>query len=105
MKVMTDVRDRVSILERGLRETFGSRLQSLVTYGLRAAAQSAARDQHGTHVEPPRMQTLVIVETLTGADLTACAAHVGRWHDAGLATPLLLAANEFGRSLDAFPLE
>ena len=27
------------------------------------------------------------------------------WHDAGLATPLLLAAHEFGRSLDAFPLE
>ena len=28
-----------------------------------------------------------------------------RWHDMGLATPLLIAADEFGRSLDAFPLE
>ena len=51
------------------------------------------------------MQTLAMVETLTGADLRACAASVERWHDAGLATPLLLAANEFERSLDAFPLE
>jgi hypothetical protein len=30
---------------------------------------------------------------------------VTRWHDAGADTPLLLAADEFGRSLDAFPLE
>jgi hypothetical protein len=106
MKVMTDVRDRVSILERGLREIFGSRLESLVTYGLEsAAAPSATGGHHDAHAEPPRLQTLVIVETLTGADLTACAARMGRWHDAGLATPLLLAANEFGRSLDAFPLE
>jgi hypothetical protein len=27
------------------------------------------------------------------------------WHDGGLATPLVLAAQEFGRSLDAFPFE
>ena len=27
------------------------------------------------------------------------------WHDAGAATPFLLAAHEFARSLDAFPLE
>src|SRR5262249_19209126 len=30
---------------------------------------------------------------------------VDAWHDAGLATPLLLAAREFAQSLDAFPLE
>ena len=105
MNLMTDVRDRVSILERGLREIFGSRLQSLVAYGLQAAAPSGAHEQQGAHVEPPHTQTLAIVETLTGDDLAACAAGVERWHDAGLATPLLLAAHEFERSLDAFPLE
>ena len=30
---------------------------------------------------------------------------LGAWHDAGLATPLLIAADEFARSLDAFPFE
>src|SRR5205807_2291386 len=29
----------------------------------------------------------------------------GAWHDRGLATPLLVAAHEFDRSLDAFPIE
>jgi hypothetical protein len=102
---MTDVRERVSILEAGLREIFGSRLQSLVAYGLHAAAPASGSVPHGAHVEPARTQTLAIVETLTGADLTACAGRAERWHDAGLATPLLLGANEFGRSLDVFPLE
>ena len=105
MNLMTDVRDRVSILERELREIFGSRLQSLVAYGLQTASPSGPRGQHGAHIEPPRTQTLAIVETLTGGDLTACSARVERWHDAGLATPFLLAANEFDRSLDTFPLE
>ena len=35
----------------------------------------------------------------------ACAGTVASWHDAGLATPLLLAAHEFERSLEAFPFE
>jgi hypothetical protein len=40
-RAVTDVRERVSILEAGLREIFGSRLQSLVAYGLHAAAPSS----------------------------------------------------------------
>ena len=43
--------------------------------------------------------------SLREPDLRACAEHVGAWHAAGLATPLLLASGEFERSLDAFPLE
>src|SRR5439155_16909943 len=38
-------------------------------------------------------------------DLRACAGRVKGWHDAGLATPLVLAGHEFDRSLDVFPLE
>src|SRR5204863_6766614 len=30
---------------------------------------------------------------------------VARWHDSGLATPLIVASHEFERSLDVFPLE
>ncbi len=105
MNVMSEVRDRVSMLGRGLREIFGSRLQSLIAYGLQAAAPSGAPGQHGAHVEVPRTETLAIVETLTGVDLAACAASAARWPGAGLATPLQHAANVVGRSLDAFPLE
>jgi hypothetical protein len=46
-----------------------------------------------------------VVDGLSADDLRACAARAGAWHDRGLATPLLLEAGEFARSLDAFPLE
>jgi hypothetical protein len=98
-------------LEQDLRTIFGPRLQSLVTYGERTrAVRHSHDDQHRSRkkksaVDLPGVQTLAIVETLTGKDLRACAGRVAAWRDAGLATPLILAANEFERSLDAFPLE
>jgi hypothetical protein len=97
-------------LDRDLRGIFGSRFLTLVVYGERTrAARHAHGDEHGRgtafQADVQATQTLAIVETLTGEDLRACAGHVGAWHDAGLATPLLLAAHEFNRSLDAFPLE
>jgi hypothetical protein len=48
---------------------------------------------------------MAIVAALRAPDLKACADAAPKWHDAGLATPLLLTAGEFERSLDAFPLE
>ncbi len=86
-----NIPDAVSALERDLRDIFGPRLQSLVAY----------RAARGSDPAP----TLAVVDALTADDLRACAERVAAWHDAGLATPLLLAAQEFGRSLDAFPLE
>ncbi len=83
--------DAVQVLERDLRDIFGPRLQSLVAY----------RATGGNDTAP----TLAVVDVLTADDLRACAERVAAWHDAGLATPLLLGAQEFGRSLDAFPLE
>ncbi len=82
--------ESVGTLERDLREVFDARLQSLVVY--RAAGESG-------------VPTLAVVADLTADDLRACADRAAGWHDAGLATPLLLAAGEFGRSLDAFPFE
>src|SRR5262249_31693782 len=98
-------RDHVATLERELRGIFGSRLQSLVVYGeqLRSGLRHTPHDRHG-HGHAP-VQTMAVVETLTAEDLRACAGRVAAWHDAGLATPLVLAAHEFERSLDAFPLE
>jgi hypothetical protein len=89
--ISMNIPDGVSTLERDLRGIFGPRLQSLVAY----------RAARGSDPAP----TLAVVDALTADDLRACAERVAAWHDAGLATPLLLAAQEFGRSLDAFPLE
>jgi hypothetical protein len=86
------ITDAVRTLDRDLHELFGSRLQSVVAY-------------QGSNSEHAGLATLAVVERLTVADLDACAARAAGWHDAGLETPLVLAGHEFGRSLDAFPLE
>src|SRR6185295_2257005 len=98
--------DAVLTLERDLRGIFGSRLQSLVIYGQRARAGQGVGhgDGHHGHDAPPTT-TLAVVESMTHDDLRTAAGRVAAWHDAGLATPLLIAAREFERSLDAFPLE
>jgi hypothetical protein len=96
------ISDAVQTLDRELRDVFGARLQSLVVYGAHAEAH-ATHDAHGHASAPTR--TLAVVETLTREDLAACASRAGAWHDCGLATPLLFAAREFDRSLDAFPFE
>ena len=99
--VMT-IPDEVRALDRDLRDVFGSRLTSLVMYGAHDTA-------HTSHNGPPHstaaIHTLAVVDTITRDDLKACAARVSAWHDGGLATPLVLAAHEFNRSLDVFPLE
>ena len=95
------ISDAVQTLERELREVFGSRLQSLVLYGKRAQPAHDAHAGHGAALT----RTLAVVDSMTPDDLRACAGRVEAWQDAGLATPLLFAAHEFERSLDAFPLE
>jgi hypothetical protein len=82
----------VHSLERDLRGVFGDRLRSLVLY-----------DLHAPETAPTR--TMAVVDELGEPELHACAAHVKAWHDKGLATPLLVVAAEFDRSLDVFPLE
>jgi hypothetical protein len=82
----------VRTLERELRGVFGTRLQSLVMYG--------SRDRHAGGT-----RTMALVESLTEQDLRGCASRLGAWHGAGLATPLIVPAAEFDRSLDVFPLE
>jgi hypothetical protein len=110
----------VTALDRDLRSIFGDRLRSLVMYGLRAQAGADSgdpgdpRNQHhdsqggrASQHQPDRpvTHTLAVVDTLSIDDLRACTARVDAWHAGGLATPLVLAVQEFGRSLDAFPFE
>lgn len=88
-----ELSEAVRTLDRDLRALFGTRFRSLVAYGDASGATPAATP------------TLAVVDGLTPDDLRACADRVATWHEAGLATPLLLRAQEFGRSLDAFPYE
>lgn len=100
--------DAVQTLERELRSVFGGRLQSLVVYGERADRAHHGSGKHGAHGDGhggPPTRTLAIVESLTSDDLRACAGRVEGWHEAALATPLLIASHEFEQSLDAFPFE
>jgi hypothetical protein len=105
--------EAVRALERDLRGIFGARLQSLSIYGTPRHAQGEG-DAHRAHAhaspaahghDHPPTTTLAVVESMTHDDLRGCARRIEAWHDAGLATPLLIAAREFERSLDAFPLE
>ena len=87
------ITDAVRTLARDLQAVFGDRLRSVVAYG----------DAGGSDRAPT--PTLAVVDGLTADDLRACAGLITAWHDAGLATPLVLGAQEFGRSLDVFPYE
>jgi hypothetical protein len=84
--------DAVHELDRDLRAIFDARLQSFVVHGA-----------SGHAVTP--VASVVVVDALTVPHLRACAARVDAWHQRGLATPLILTADEFARSLDAFPFE
>lgn len=98
----------VRTLDTELREVFGSRVQSLVVYGLhtREAERHRAAVEHGEgHHGGTPVHTLAVVDSVGTDDLRACAARMSQWRDAGLATPLLLASDEFARSLDVFPFE
>jgi hypothetical protein len=100
---MADASNALKTLESDLRVIFGSRLQSLVHYGVRAHKAVHAHT-HGHH-EPVLVHALAVVEALTPDDLGACTKRITRWHDEGLATPLILPAAELARSLDVFPFE
>ena len=85
-------RDAVEYLDRELRAIFERRLHAFVVYG-----QAHAGDAPVT--------TLAVVDAVSEADLRRCADRVLAWRGRGLATPLFLDADEFARSLDAFPFE
>jgi hypothetical protein len=84
--------DALLSLDADLRGVFGGRLRSFLTYG-------------AGHTHDGLAATLAIVDTVSAPDLRACAARVAGWRARGLATPLVLEADEFERSLDAFPFE
>jgi hypothetical protein len=104
---MPEIPAAVRTLDTELREVFGSRVQSVVVYGIHtreARNHHAGADEHGHDAARP-VHTLAVVDSVGADDLRACAARLSKWRDEGLATPLLLASDEFARSLDVFPFE
>jgi hypothetical protein len=72
-------------LAADLQRVFTTRFVSLVAYEQNAS--------------------VAFVSSVEADDLDALGPLVGAWHHDGLATPLVMTPDEFGRSLDSFPLE
>jgi hypothetical protein len=102
---MAEIPPSVHTLDSDLHRIFGPRLLSLVAYGLRQHATERQAHGHSGHAPQNPIHTMAIVDALSPDDLRACSAQAERWHETGLATPLLLVQREFERALDAFPLE
>ena len=100
---MHDASAALQTLEQDLRAIFGSRLQSVVRYGV--PASDGTHDRAHGHREPVLVHVLAVVDSLTSDDLSGCAKCITTWHDAGAATPLIMPASELARSLDVFPFE
>jgi hypothetical protein len=86
-------RPAAALLVSDLQLVFGDRLRSVAAYGPVIDGVSAP------------IACLVLVASVSASDLEGCAARAGRWRREGLAIPLIIPADEFKRSLDAFPLE
>ncbi len=91
---MDSWRRSADTLVADLKHIFGDRLSSVVAYGPHLEGDTGAP-----------LTCLALVDALGLSDLEACAAAAPRWQRRQIATPLLLASDEFQRSLDAFPLE
>jgi hypothetical protein len=94
----SDVRRTAESLANDFRAIVADRLRAVVVFGPHAG------DDHGAATDEP-VRTLVVIEALGCADLEACARRLTAWMRHGLATPLVIAKDEFARSLDAFPIE
>jgi hypothetical protein len=82
-----------------LDQVFGPRLTALVAHGPRVRSRTVDPSN------PPPLDSVAIVESITYQDLAACGQRAPRWRAMGLTIPLLLRPGEFQRSLDTFPVE
>ena len=85
LELSTQARRAFAALAADLERIFQDRLVALVAYGTHRGA--------------------AFTTTIESADLDALSVLTEIWHKSGLDTPLLLTADEFTRSLDAFPIE
>ena len=111
-------RASVDHLHRDLARVFGSGLRSLAAYdphgagllspdegGQAGAGQGGHAAEGGETSHAALVHTIATVEAIGYDHLQELAGLAHSWARLGLATPLLVTAEELGRSLDAFPLE
>lgn len=100
------MKDSIDILASDLRAIFGARLRMLAVYGVHARAAGASLAGLPALAKGEPIATLALLDgAVEYDDLVACGRKNSSWTSLDLATPLLLALDEFTRSLDAFPLE
>ena len=87
-------RAALDALVADLQGIFGSRLLSLVAFGLGLRS-----------IDDEPVRTLALVERVTFEDLSRAALLTSTWLRRGLSVPLILSRHEFERTLDVFPLE
>lgn len=102
---MPEIPAAVRTLDGDLREVFGARVRSVVIYGIHAREAERRHTGDGHEGDAPLVHTLVVVDSLGSDELHTCAVRLTKWHELGLSTPLVLASDEFARSLDVFPFE
>jgi len=96
-----DLAAGLGVLRADLTAIFGTRVKSLVAYGMRLFPATSTSRPAGASP----LNTLALVDTCSLDDLQACATRSAGWRRAGLAMPLILSEHEFRRSLDVFPFE
>jgi hypothetical protein len=84
-------RRNLDSLATDLGEVVGPRLRALVAYP-------------GSHGDGA-VHSCAIIDGLSFQDLSKCLPFTGRWHQRGIAVPLMLTDEELQRTLDIFPLE
>jgi len=85
LELSVHARHAFTALAEDFTRVFGERLVAIVAYA------------------PTR--SVAFTQSIDAADLEALGVLTDTWHRSGLDTPLLLTADEFRRSLDAFPIE
>ncbi|MGH7458679.1 MAG: hypothetical protein ACREKN_06345 [Longimicrobiaceae bacterium] len=84
-------------LARELATVYGDQLISVILYG------SGAREEHRDRLSD--LNVLVLLERADPAALRKASAVAGRWARRGNPPPLILAADDWDRSRDVFPIE
>jgi hypothetical protein len=80
-----------------VKAAYGKNLRSLILYGSRAAEQENA--SHSDY------NVLIVLDAVTGSDITALHPFLGLWMRKGNPVPLIFSYEEFLRSADVFPID
>jgi hypothetical protein len=97
MKTLPDtLRKTAESFVDDVQAAFGTSLRSVVLYGPAARGETS---------KEPYITFLVVADDTTPSELAHCTPYLKGWRKRLVATPLFIAPDYIGRSLDTFPLE